>query len=77
MSQENPNQQTTESGQPVSQESSLPGSGEIAVGYGNNTTTIIAQVQDDEAPGLPIVLCNPQPPVVHQPPQVLMITHIT
>ena len=78
MSQQNPINMTTKSGHLVSQETSRPGSGEIVLADGNNTT-IIAQVQDNqEAPVAPIVLHDPlHPPVDLNPPRVLHITELT
>ena len=71
--------QSTDSGQPVSQEIMAPGSAELVVVHEGNSTTFITQAQDEEeAPQLPIVLRKLlPPPVVFQPSQVLNVTDVT
>ena len=67
--------QVTSMGNPVSQETMVPGLGELAVVHEGNSTTFITQAQDEEQPPLlPIVLQEPlPPPMVFQPSQVLTV----
>ena len=78
MSQQNPITNSTESGHPVSQETSPPSSGEIALADGNNMTIIVHVQDNQEAPVVSIVLHDPLPPLVDlNPPRVLHITELT